>query len=139
MSLSLLRPLAVAAVLIVAVAGCGSGSDEGSSAPAGTPQPAPSGPAPSGPAPSGSAGSTADLVNIQNFAFNPNTLTVSPGTAVTWKFDDSTDHTVVADDNSFASKPMGNGQTYSHTFATAGNLAYHCSIHPFMKASVTVK
>jgi plastocyanin len=140
MKISLVRPhslMAVAAVVAIAVAGCSSGSDEGSGSPAtGAPTPAAGASAPSAGA---SAPSMGDLVNIQNFAFNPNTLTVAPKTAVTWKFDDSTDHTVVADDNSFASQPMGNGQTYSHTFATAGTVSYHCSIHPFMKASVTVK
>ncbi|WP_205650527.1 plastocyanin/azurin family copper-binding protein [Actinoplanes solisilvae] len=131
MKTSLVRPhslAAAAAVLVIAAAGCSSG--KGSSM-TGT-QPPTAGASAPVPAP-------ADLVNIQNFAFNPNTLTVPAKTAVTWKFDDSTDHTVVADDNSFASQPMGNGQTYSHTFATAGTVAYHCSIHPFMKATVTVE
>jgi plastocyanin len=131
MHLSQSRALAVAAVLTVAVAvaGCDSGSDSGSgSAPAGTPQPAPSGSAPA----------AANAVDIKNFAFNPAAVTVTPGAAVTWTFDDSTDHQVVADDNSFSSQAMGSG-TFSHTFATAGTVPYHCSIHPFMKASVTVK
>jgi plastocyanin len=47
------------------------------------------------------------------------TLTVSVGTTVTWKFDDSTQHTVTANDNSFTSSPMASGQTYTHTFNTA--------------------
>ena len=34
------------------------------------------------------------------------------------------------------SKPYG--QTFSHTFAAAGSVPYHCSIHPFMKGTVTV-
>lgn len=123
-------PLVAAAALALAAAGCSSSNDGGSAAPA-APAPAPSA--------SGSPATTADTVNIQNFAFNPATVTVAPGTAVTWKFDDDTDHTVVADDNSFSSQPEGKGQTYSHTFATAGTVAYHCSIHPFMKATVTVK
>ncbi|MCY1136702.1 cupredoxin family copper-binding protein [Actinoplanes sp. Pm04-4] len=111
--------MSLTAVLVLAVAGCGSGA---------------------APAPvAGSAPSNGDAVTIHNFAFDPPTLTVKPGAEVTWTFDDSTDHTVVADDNSFASQPMGNGQTYTHTFPAAGEVAYHCSIHPFMKATVTVK
>ena len=133
MRLSPVRPrvlLAAATVLIITTAGCSSNSDAGSGSP------------PTGgqqPAASGSAPSPADLVNVQNFAFTPNALTVTANTPVTWKFDDSTDHTVVADDNSFSSQPLGNGQTYDHTFATAGSVPYHCSIHPFMKGTVTVK
>jgi len=142
MKLSPPRPrssLAVAAVLVVVVAGCGKSSDSGSGQPAtgSTTTAAPT--TGSQPAPSGSAAGATSMVDIKNFAFNPNTLTVAPGATVTWKFDDSTDHTVVADDNSFSSQPEGNGQTYSHTFPTAGTLSYHCSIHPFMKASITVK
>jgi plastocyanin len=33
---------------------------------------------------------------------------------------------------------LGNGGTYSHTFACLGTYPYHCSIHPSMHGSVTV-
>ena len=71
--------------------------------------------------------------------FTPMTLTVSVGTTVTWKFEDSTPHTVAADDNSFTSSPMSKGQTYTHTFDSAGTVKYHCSIHPFMTGTIVVK
>ncbi|TCN35576.1 cupredoxin-like protein [Kribbella orskensis] len=79
------------------------------------------------------------MVEIKDFMFTPMTLTVAVGTTVTWKFDDSTQHTVTADDNSFASSPMSNGQTFTHTFSAAGTVAYHCSIHPEMTGTITVK
>jgi len=126
------RPLVAATALMVlgVITGC---SDSSGSPPAtATPAPAVGGSAPA----SASAGSQ---VEINNFAFTPATLTVSAGTSVTWKFDDSTQHTVTADDNSFTSAALGGGQTYMHTFGTTGTLAYHCSIHPFMKGSVEVK
>jgi plastocyanin len=121
--------IAVLAVLTT-MAACGSDSGGG-----GTPPPASTQSASSGSAPAG-GGST---VEIMNFMFMPASLTVPVGTTVTWKFDDSTDHTVTADDNSFASSPMANGQTFTHTFSSAGTVAYHCSIHPFMKGTITVK
>jgi plastocyanin len=34
---------------------------------------------------------------------------------------------------------MSNGQTFTHTFDTAGTFKYHCSIHPFMTGSIVVK
>jgi hypothetical protein len=71
--------------------------------------------------------------------FMPMTLTVAVGTTVTWKFDDSTDHTVAADDKSFTSPPLGKGKTYTHTFNSAGTVKYHCSIHPFMTGTITVQ
>jgi plastocyanin len=79
------------------------------------------------------------MVEIKDFMFAPMTLTVPVGATVTWKFDDSTQHTVTADDNSFASTPMANGQTFTHTFSAAGTVAYHCSIHPEMTGTITVK
>jgi plastocyanin len=130
------RPLlaVVALMAVLAVAGCGSSgggtSSSASSTPASTATPT------SGGSAAASGGST---VEIANFMFTPMTLTVSAGTTVTWKFDDSTPHTVAADDNSFMSPPMSKGQTYTHTFATAGTVKYHCSIHPFMTGVIVVK
>jgi plastocyanin len=121
--------IAVLAALTT-VAACGSDSGGGGAPPATATASASSGSAPAG------GGST---VEIMNFMFMPGSLTVPVGTTVTWKFDDSTDHTVSADDNSFASSPMANGQTFTHTFSTAGTVAYHCSIHPFMKGTIIVK
>jgi plastocyanin len=128
------HPLVAATVLtVVAVlSGCsGNSSDSSPAAPAATtPAPAAGGSAPA------AGGST---VEIKDFTFAPAKLTVSAGTSVSWKFDDSTQHTVTADDNSFMSAAMGDGQTYMHTFDTKGTLTYHCSIHPFMKGSVEVQ
>ncbi len=122
----------VALIAVTAVASaCGSSSNGGG---ASTPASAAANTA-SGGAPAAS-GST---VEINNFMFMPASLTVAVGTAVTWKFDDSTDHTVAADDNSFTSPPLGKGKTYTHTFKTAGTVKYHCSIHPFMTGTIIVK
>jgi plastocyanin len=115
------------AVLVV-VGACGSGSGDG-----GTPTASPTASGGS----SAAAGSS--TVEIKNFMFTPMSLTVSAGTTVTWKFDDSTEHTVSADDNSFASPALANGQTFTHTFATTGTVGYHCSIHPFMTGTIIVK
>jgi plastocyanin len=122
--------LALALILALATA-CGSGSGSGggtSSAPAN---------------PTGSSGSATagggSTVEIENFMFMPKTLTVPVGTTVTWKFDDSTQHTVAANDNSFTSSALANGQTYTHTFTSAGTVEYHCSIHPFMTGTIVVR
>jgi plastocyanin len=130
------RPRRALFVLVVMMAvsalatACGSSSKGGgASSPASTATTA------SGSAPAAS-GST---VEINNFMFMPMTLTVAVGTTVTWKFDDSTDHTVAADDKSFTSPPLGKGKTYTHTFNTAGTVKYHCSIHPFMTGTITVQ
>lgn len=81
-----------------------------------------------------------NTVSIKGFAFNPSTLTVPVGTTVTWTNEDSTTHTVTSDSGSeFDSGQIPSGQTYSHTFNTAGTFSYHCSIHTSMKAQIVVE
>jgi plastocyanin len=77
-------------------------------------------------------------VSIASFAFGPGTAMVKPGTTVTWTNQDEDQHTVTADDASFASSPLATGQTFTHTFTTPGTYHYHCAIHPFMHGTVVV-
>jgi plastocyanin len=78
-------------------------------------------------------------VVIQGFSFNPAHITVKRGTRVTWINRDMTKHTATASNGAFDSGILRPGQSYSHTFKTAGRTnKYHCEIHPFMKGSVTV-
>ena len=72
-------------------------------------------------------------------SFSASSITVTKGTTVTWTNKDNMTHTVTADDNSFDSGNIGNGGTFSFTFNNTGSFAYHCSIHPAMTGSVTVK
>ncbi len=77
-------------------------------------------------------------VNIQNMAFSPATLSVTAGTTVTWTNNDAMAHTVTTDNTGFDSGNIAPGATYTHKFTTAGTVAYHCTIHPGMTASVSV-
>jgi plastocyanin len=77
-------------------------------------------------------------ISIANFAFDPATLTIPTGTTVTWTNNDSVAHNVTADDNSWGSKSLAKGDTFSFTFSKAGTFSYHCGVHPSMKASITV-
>ena len=78
-------------------------------------------------------------VTITNFKFDPEVVTVAPGTKVIFKNGDDTIHSVVADDGSFHSDGLDTDDTYSYTFAKAGTYAYHCGLHPFMKGQIIVK
>jgi plastocyanin len=80
-----------------------------------------------------------NTVIIQNFAFNPNTLTVPVGTTVTWTNKDSAVHNVISDTGAFGSENLNQGNSYSFTFTQAGDYPYTCTIHPSMKGAVTVK
>ena len=78
-------------------------------------------------------------VKIDNFSFGPATLTVAPGTTVTWVNHDDIPHTVVSTDSVFKSKVLDTDEKFSFTFTKAGIYPYFCSIHPKMTATVVVK
>ena len=78
-------------------------------------------------------------VKIDNFSFGPATLTVAPGTTVTWINRDDIPHTVVSTDSVFKSKVLDTDEKFSFTFTKAGTYPYFCSIHPKMTATVVVK
>ena len=81
-------------------------------------------------------------VSIQDFFFDPDQLTVAPGTTVTWVNEGEAPHTVTSTDGKeLDSATLQPGNTYSFTFKAddAGETyAYQCTIHPQMTASVTV-
>jgi len=45
----------------------------------------------------------------------------------------------VAGDGGIDSGTLAQGKSFTHTFKSAGSLAYRCSIHPNMTGTVTVK
>lgn len=77
-------------------------------------------------------------VAIEGFDFHPGKLTVEAGSRVTWTDLDSVNHTVTADDGSFDSGSISNGQAFRQTFDQAGTFTYHCAIHPSMTATIVV-
>lgn len=78
-------------------------------------------------------------VTISNFAFVPAETTISVGDTVTFTNGDDTIHTVVASDGSFRSDPLDTGDKFSFTFTKAGEVAFFCSLHLFMKGKIVVK
>lgn len=88
---------------------------------------------------SGGKAASGDTVQVVNFSFEPQNLSVKTGTTVTWKFQDSAAHNVAAKDNSFKSPDLKKGQSYSYTFTKAGTYSYYCTIHQYMTGTVTVK
>jgi plastocyanin len=88
------------------------------------------------------AGSTSVSIldgNSQSaFRFSPSSITVASGDTVTWTNSGSAPagHTVTG--SGLASGTLHSGQSYSHTFTSPGTFSYICSIHPFMKGTVTV-
>ena len=77
-------------------------------------------------------------VSIQDFFFEPDQLTVAPGTTVTWVNDGAEPHTSTADDGTWDSGTLQPGESFSFTFDDPGDYSYLCEIHPDMTATITV-
>ena len=69
-------------------------------------------------------------VNIDNFAYEPKTLTVKRGTEVTWVNQDDAPHTVTSDaGDALDSEQLEEGDEFSERFLEQGTFAYHCEVH----------
>ena len=86
-------------------------------------------------------------VPIQNLQYNPADLTISKGTTVRWINRDQTAHTATSDDfqagqqnppTAWDSQPLSPGDTFDQQFDTVGSFPYHCSIHKYLKGTITV-
>lgn len=78
-------------------------------------------------------------IEIRNFAYSPANITVQKGTKITWTNRDTAPHTVTSVTGTVLDSPtLSTGQSFSYTFNATGTFNYYCTIHPNMKASVTV-
>ncbi len=125
------------AVVAIAFAGCG-----GDAAPAtsGATAPQPAATTSSSAAPTPASKRDPQRVAIKDFDYAPGKLEVAVGTKVTWKNEDSANHTVTFDSGS--EKTLGNqakGASVTMNFTKAGTFAYHCDYHPNMHGMVVVR
>jgi len=77
-------------------------------------------------------------VTIQNFAFNPSTITVARRTTVVWTNQEAgVQDTIISDSNVFGSilKP---GDSFEVKFNNPGTYNYHCVDTPYMYGTVIV-
>ena len=91
--------------------------------------------------PAGSASPSGDddfKVEIEDFAYAPETLTVKVGTTVTWTNKDNVGHTATSDTGVFDSGILQKGDSFSFTFTQAGTYPYFCAPHPYMVATIVV-
>jgi plastocyanin len=78
-------------------------------------------------------------VQIDQYAFLPQRVTVKARPTVTWTNDDDDSHTVASSSKLFKSKALDTGDKFSFTFTTPGTYAYICSVHPYMTGAVVVE
>ena len=86
-----------------------------------------------------SAPATDAEVDIDQFTFLPQRITVKAGTTVTWINEDDVPHTIVSSSKVFKSKALDTADKFSFTFTTPGTYDYFCSLHPHMTGSVVVE
>lgn len=70
--------------------------------------------------------------------FQPATLSIALGDAVTWTNTGVRIHNVVAVDGLWTSPRLSNDGAFSRTFDTPGAFSYRCTIHPWMAGVVEV-
>jgi plastocyanin len=78
-------------------------------------------------------------VQISNYGYAPDDITVKVGTKITWTNHDPTAHTATANNNtSFNTGTINPHQSRTVTFTKVGTYPYHCVFHAFMTGTVTV-
>jgi plastocyanin len=86
---------------------------------------------------SGSAATTAEIT-MPGKLFAPQELDVLVGTTVTWRNTDRSTHTVTEDEDVFDSGHIRPGGEFTRVFTRNGTFPFHCTIHRFMRGSVSV-
>lgn len=120
--------IAAVVVALAALAGCGGGGDDEAA---------------SAEAPSEAAGGAA--VVIKTFNFEPDPITVAPGTTITFSNEDKIDHTVTAGTREAPTPDVFDGQlpeqgaTFELVLDEPGTYDYFCSVHNGMAGQVVVE
>ena len=79
-------------------------------------------------------------IEIKDFAFNPQKITVKSGEKVTWINRDEEPHTVVSVGKKFQkSSALDTDQEFSITAGAPGTYQYFCSVHPKMTGTIVVQ
>lgn len=114
------RVIAVLAAVVVglAVTGCAGGESQSAEVPA-------TDAAPTGPS-----------VVIRDFEYHPATLEVKVGDVVTVTNEDSQVHTLTAEDKSFDTGPLSQGQSATIKITEPGLHQYFCVPHPYMRGAI---
>ena len=134
---TLLTPVLVA--MAFGPSACGGGDDSDTSTVTESVETAPEdgGQAAEATVPNGAAPRAAK-VEIADFAYDPDPVTVQAGGKVIWLNRDSAPHTATAEDGSFDTGTLEQGKLKSETFKQAGTYAYVCEVHPDMHGVVEV-
>ena len=130
------RILALFGAIAIVIAACSSSS--GSAAPAASAAPSAAASAAGGPACAPATATGTVAVSIKDFSFDPATITAKVGDTVTFTNSGAAPHNATLDAGGCATPDIQPASTGGLTFTAAGTYAFHCTIHPDMKGTVTV-
>ena len=79
-------------------------------------------------------------IEIKDFAFNPQIITVKSGEKITWINRDEEPHTIVSVEKQFKkSSALDTDQEFTIAAGPPGTYTYYCSVHPKMTGSIVVE
>ncbi|WP_229390311.1 cupredoxin family copper-binding protein [Methanosarcina sp. DH2] len=73
-------------------------------------------------------------IEIRDYKYIPQNLTVKVGQTVRWTNNDTVLHDVVG--SSIESEYLQKGETFTYTFEEVGTYQYICTLHPWMEGEV---
>jgi plastocyanin len=88
----------------------------------------------------GTASAKDNRIEIKDFAFSPQTITVKSGEKITWINRDEEPHTIVSVEKQFKkSSALDTDQEFTITAGAPGTYTYYCSVHPKMTGTIVVE
>lgn len=78
-------------------------------------------------------------VTLQAMGFQPDTLRAHPGDTIVWVNHDIVPHTTTANDSTWDSGQLNQGEQFEWIATDRGDYPYLCSLHPVMTGVVQVE
>jgi plastocyanin len=78
-------------------------------------------------------------VVIDDFAFRPQSLTITAGQTVHFVNHDQEAHTITSSTKLFDSGGVDTDASWDYRFTKPGRYSYFCALHPYMKGVVVVR
>lgn len=78
-------------------------------------------------------------ITIDSSTYSSSSVTISAGETVRFTNNDSMKHTATADDASWGTGTLNQGDTFTKRFSTPGTYTYHCSYHSTMTGTIIVE
>jgi plastocyanin len=79
------------------------------------------------------------VISMHNMTFIPAMVTVTKGTVIKWKNNDTYAHTVDSNDGiTFSSGNISGGGSFTYTATVAGTFNYHCLIHGLPMSGIVI-